>query len=201
MDESNMHALEQELAKVIEGNKRDNIIKVFFCRKHWFFDNFIPTQYFYSFEKSKIYVKAVLVRGKITKPFTLKVRRIFSSTPHLLELPNGQSLTFNFEEGKKECVSDEYIETRFPIPDIYYIGFLLFDSDKNIISEKNLCIFPGHFNREDDEIRPITFSKKQYEVIIVQDYFSYQVTKLTKWLIVLTAVLTVLTIILVKRGS
>jgi hypothetical protein len=201
MDESNIQMIEEELAAFIEGNKRNNIIKIFFCRKHWFLDTFIPTQYFYSFEKSKIYVKAVLVRGKITKPFTLKVRRIFSSTPHLLELPNGQSLTFSFDEGKNECVSNEYIEIRFPIPDIYFIGFLLFDSDKNILSEKDLCIFPSHFDREDDSIRPITFLKKQYEIVIVQDYFSYQVTKLTKWLIVLTAVLTILTIVLVNKGG
>ncbi|MCJ7481598.1 MAG: hypothetical protein MUO31_01390 [Thermodesulfovibrionales bacterium] len=197
MNESDLNIIEQGLSNFIEGSKRDRIIKLFFFRKRWFLGKFIPTQYFYSFKKSKIYIKAVLVRGKIKKPFKLRVRRFFSGVPHLLKLPDGQILTFNFKKGEEECISDECITIRFPIPDIYYIGFLVFDLDKNIISEKELSIFPSYFEREDDTIRPINFSKKQYETIIVQDYFSYKVTQLTIWLIVLTGILTILTAALI----
>lgn len=177
---------------------KGNIIQLSFCKKHWFLDTFIPTQYFYSFEKSKIYVKAVLVKGNISKPFTLRVRKCFSGVPHLLELPNMQSLTFNFKEGDKECISNDYFECRFPIPDIYHIGFSVVEKDEDNNPNNELSLFAQYYHGG-DKIFPIDTHLREFDTIIALDYFSNQVTKLTKWLIILTVILTILTAFLIFK--
>ena len=167
---------------------RGNIIQLSFCKQHWFFDRFIPTQYFYSFENSKIYVKAVLVKGKITEPFKLRVRRMFSEKPHLLELPNMQTLTFNFKEGDKECISTDCIEIRFPIPDIYHVGFSVFEQDEDNNPDNKLSLLSQYY-WGGDKVFPLPIELREFDTIIALDYFSYQVTKLTKWLLILTGIL------------
>lgn len=175
---------------VVEENQTqvpDPIIKLEIGRKHWFLHRFIPTQYFNSFVKSKIYFRGTLEVGEFTKPFFFHVKNCYSRIPRELKIPIEEEVSFTLKKGKRECISKKPIKCRFPIPDIYYFSTIYTmsqnypkgtilptfycSSDENIISNKDELIM---------ERRPL---------VIVQDYFSYKVTQLTIWLTVLTGVL------------
>lgn len=160
-------------------------IKLQLGKRGWFSHRFIHTQHFYSFNKSKICFKGILEGGDCKSPFYFNVKRCYSKKPFELNIPIDKEISFYFNKRDRECLSNP-IECRFPIPGVYY-----FEINPSVIHEyPNRTILPLIHNSPAENITSFNNEQATEEyLVIIQDYFSYQVTKLTKWLIVLTLIL------------